>query len=61
MSQDSVEYAVGGPSGFLFLTGIRDFLFFSILQNAKTSSGAHPVSYLLGTVDSLPRIKAADL
>jgi len=29
MSQDSVEYAVGGPSGFLFLAGIRDFLFFS--------------------------------
>jgi len=29
MSQDGVEYAVGGPSGFLFLTGIRDLLFFS--------------------------------
>ena len=30
MSQDGVEYAVGGPSGILFLTGIRDFLFFSL-------------------------------
>jgi len=35
--------------------------FFLILQNAKTSSGAYPASYSVGTVDSFPGVEAADL
>jgi len=36
-------------------------LLFLILQNAKTSSGAYPAPYSVGTVDSFPGVEAADL
>ena len=36
-----------GQPGIRILLGLRDF---SVLQNVQTGSGAHPSSYLLGTM-----------
>jgi hypothetical protein len=49
VSQDSVEYAVGGVFGFLFCTDKRlSVLFFLILQNAMTSIRGPPSLLLSG-------------
>ena len=50
MGRDNVVGIVArlwaGRSGIRFWAGERDF---SVLQNAQTGFGAHPISYLMGT------------
>ena len=56
-SQDSVvTRLLSGQSSVSFLAAARDF---SVFQNAQTGSGAHQASYLVVSVGSFARGKAA--